>query len=74
MLAKPYVIEGLKYEYKIIIKETNTEWCKNAEILFQKNQHGVPLEAIKSMLNRWEDNFTVEEILKSQPPKHKKKN
>jgi predicted kinase len=67
--AKPYVEAGLKYGYNIVITEPTTPWCKDAEELAKRNEHGVPLEAIKMMLNRWEKDFTIENILESEPPK-----
>eukprot|EP01080_Neovahlkampfia_damariscottae_P006581 gene6581-10744_t len=67
--AKPYVEFGLKNDYEIKVVETSTPWCKNAEELAKKNQHGVPIEAIQAMLKRWEKDFSVESILKSEPPK-----
>mmetsp|Transcript_3735 Transcript_3735/g.5523 ORF Transcript_3735/g.5523 Transcript_3735/m.5523 type:complete len:315 (+) Transcript_3735:43-987(+) len=80
--AKPYVQMALKAKYEVKIRETTTPWAKNAEILAKKNVHKVPLEAIRRMLDRWEDDYTVERILKSKAPKrhrkqqhhHKKKN
>lgn len=71
--AKPYVEFGLKYNYEIEFKEPTTPWAKNAEELAKKNVHGVPIEAIQRMLDRWETDFTIENILKSKPPRRKKK-
>jgi len=72
--AKPYVEEGLKNGYKVEIKEPTTPWAKNADELFKRNQHGVPLESIKSMLSRWDDNFTVDSIMKSKSKFKKRDN
>ena len=63
---------AVKHNYKVIILEPDTPWKKDAEELSKRNKHGVPKEAILRMLARWEDDFTVENILKSQPPKKKK--
>jgi hypothetical protein len=51
-------------------RETQTEWRFNPRILAERNQHGVPQSAIERMLARWEYDFTVEDILQSQPPPH----
>lgn len=71
--AKPYVEAGLTYGYEILVKEPTTEWAKDAKELVKRNQHGVPYDSIVSMLKRWETDFTVENIMKSEPPKRKKK-
>lgn len=71
--AKPYVEAGLEFGYKILIDEPKTEWAKDAKELAKRNTHGVPYDSIVSMLKRWENDFTVENIMKSEPPKRKKK-
>lgn len=70
--AKPYVQMALKQNYKVEILEPETAWKKDPEELSKKNKHGVPKEAIIRMLQRWEDDFTVENILKSRPPQRNK--
>lgn len=69
--AKPYVQMGIEYGYDIAVAEPSTSWAKDAIELAKRNQHGVPLESIKRMLSRWEDDFTVDAILKSKPPRRK---
>ncbi|KAL9652653.1 hypothetical protein ABK040_003956 [Willaertia magna] len=71
--AKPYVQMAKQFNYKIIIKEPETEWKFNAEELAKRNKHGVPLESIKRMISRWEKDFNVEAILQSKPPSFNKK-
>ena len=66
--ARPYVVEALKYNYKIEFVEPNTPWKKNPIELQKRNVHNVPLDAIKRMLDRWENNFTVQDVLNSKPP------
>ena len=51
---KPYVLVALILGLDIEIKEPNTPWKFDAEELFKKNTHGVPLESIQKMLKRWE--------------------
>lgn len=59
---------ALQFGYQVQIVEADSDWCKNAEVCFQKNQHKVPLEVIKAQLARYEDNFTVDRILAAQTP------
>ncbi|KAG2382045.1 hypothetical protein C9374_005837 [Naegleria lovaniensis] len=70
--AKPYVMFAKQYSYEVKVLEPQTPWAKNAVELAKRNQHGVPVEAIQRMLDRWETDFTVENILRSNPPARKK--
>jgi NEDD4-binding protein 2 len=72
--AKPYVQEGVKNGYTILVREPTTPWAKNAVELAKRNQHGVPEEAITRMLERWETEFSVEAILQSEPPVRRNNN
>jgi predicted kinase len=67
--AKPYVILAQKYGYKVQIEEFNTPWKFDAEELTKRNTHGVPREIIDKMLQNWQPDITVEDILKSEKPK-----
>jgi len=66
--AKIYVEYAMYYNYDIEIREPDTPWWKrkNAKILAKKNQHGVPIEKIQKMLDRWDKDFTVEKILEGK--------
>ena len=64
--AKPYVEKGLQYGYDIKIAEPDTPWKFNAEELAKRNKHGVPKEVIEEMIEKWEPDITVEDILKSE--------
>ena len=64
--AKPYVEEGLKQGYQIEVVETNTPWKFNSEELAKRNKHGVPKEVIEDMIKKWDTEFTVDDILKSE--------
>jgi predicted kinase len=66
--AKPYVEKALEFGYNVKVRETTTPWCKNPVELAKRNQHGVPEEAIRRMLERWENDFSVEVIMRSQAP------
>jgi predicted kinase len=68
--AKPYVQMALENGYDIIVREPDTPWRRDAVELSKRNVHGVPLESIQKMLKRWEDDFSLDAILKSKPPKH----
>lgn len=67
--AKIYVMAGLKHGYDIEVVEPNTSWKFDAEELAKKNSHGVPLDAIKRMLDRWQPDITVDDIVNSKREK-----
>jgi len=48
-----YVVKALKYGYDIEFVEPTTEWRYNAEILFEKSQHHVPLSTIRFQLENF---------------------
>lgn len=52
-------------DFDIEIVEADTAWAFDAEECAKKTVHGVPVEAIKSMLVRWEKELTVDKLLKS---------
>jgi len=68
--AKAYVELAQQYNYTVEIREPDTPWwkSKNIEELAQKTQHGVPADKIQKMLDRWDEEFTVDSILKEEPP------
>ena len=68
--AKPYVVEAIKYNYSVVIREPETEWWKrrDLQVCAEKNSHGVTLEILSRMYAKWQDEVTVESILKSQMP------
>lgn len=53
------------------MKEPDTPWRRDAGELAKRNVHGVPLEAIERMLGRWDEDFSIEAILNSKPPRGK---
>jgi len=67
--AKPYFALAVKYGYRVLVAEPQTEWRRDPVRLTEKNSHGVPEEAIKRMLSRWEEDFTVKSVLASKPPR-----
>jgi predicted kinase len=66
--AKGYVQAAIDRGYRIEIREPETPWKFDAEELAKRNQHGVPIEAIKRMLSRWEPDITVDDILAAKSP------
>jgi len=66
--ARPYVSEAKKYGYNIAVEEADTPWKFDVKELSGKNTHGVPLQALQGMLDRWEKDFDEGSILKSKAP------
>lgn len=53
-------------EYSPLLKDKKAnekELDKFAHILFEKNKHGVPLQVIKNMIQKWQPNLTPNDIL-----------
>ena len=71
--AKPYVLMAIEHKYQVHVREPDTPWAKDAQELARRNLHNVPLEAIQRMLSRWDNDFSVEAILKSKEPSFKRK-
>jgi hypothetical protein len=76
--AKPYVDEAVRAGYEVRIeqsddpmwrkfgpKSSDSEKEKLVSELARRNKHGVPMDAIKSMVDAWEHNLTIDDILKS---------
>ncbi|TPX49297.1 hypothetical protein SeLEV6574_g01550 [Synchytrium endobioticum] len=68
--AKPYVQDAMIYGFHVLALEPNTEWWKsrNVQEMTSKNVHGVPYESIKRMIDRYEEDWTVENVLQSSRP------
>ena len=60
---KPIIEYAQNLGYKTEIKEPDTPWKFNAEELFKRNTHGVPLETIQKKINQWEPDVTIDDIL-----------
>jgi predicted kinase len=67
--AKPYVVMAVEHGYEIVVREPDTPWRRDAQELAKRNIHNVPVEAVQRMLDRWDEDFSVDAILKSNPPK-----
>ncbi|ORX41761.1 hypothetical protein BCR36DRAFT_172317 [Piromyces finnis] len=68
--AKVYIEIAVQYGYEVQVREPDTPWWKSRNIqeLTQKTVHGVPEEKIQKMLERWDDDFSVETILNEDGP------
>lgn len=51
---KPYILLAEKYGYEIEWVEAQSEWAWNPEECHKRNKHGVPLEVIQTMLNKYQ--------------------
>lgn len=51
---KPYLDIIKKTDYGVLVAEPYNEHCRNAEVLFERNKHGVPMETIQRMLAKEE--------------------
>lgn len=56
---KNYVDMAATFGYTTELHDSNTPWAKNAEECAKRNTHGVPLEAIKRMLLKLENDTDV---------------
>lgn len=66
--VKPYVRAAIELGYKVEFQEPNTPWKKDLNELLKKSSHHTTRKFIKRMINKWEDDFTVENILASELP------
>ena len=64
---RPIVELAQSLGYNIRIEEPETDWWKerNIDEMVNKNSHGVPREAIERMVNRYDENVTIDDILKN---------
>jgi hypothetical protein len=69
--ARPYVKAAVERGYEIEVLQPQTPWAFDPVELARKNRHAVPEAAIRKMLQRWEEDFTVERILGKGDPNHK---
>jgi len=65
---KNYVKLAQYYGYEVEFHEPDTSWAWDSEELANRNTHGVPLEAIQRMNDKWDENPTIHGILKSKAP------
>ncbi|XP_044202792.1 NEDD4-binding protein 2 [Thunnus albacares] len=70
---KPYVVQALKHDYKVLFREPDTWWKNKPRELERRTTHSVPVETIRRMLNRYERFVTVQSIIGSQMPELKQR-
>lgn len=68
---RPYVVQALKHNYKVLFKEPDTWWKNKARELERRTKHGVPVETIRRMLCGYDRYVTVKSIMGSQMPEQK---
>ena len=66
--CRAYVEPAVERGYAIEILSPQTEWRNDPVELARRNRHGVPEAAIRKMMQRWEDDVTVESIMAAKPP------
>ena len=69
--AKPLVEFAISQGYNVKIEETKTPWRFDAEELYKKNIHNVPLETIQKKIRQYVPNPTVQDILDYENKKGK---
>ena len=65
---RPYVEMAIKHGYKVEYLEPNTPWKFDVDELVKRNTHGLTQEGIQKMLERWDSDFTTEDVLNSKAP------
>lgn len=62
---KPLILYAQSKGYSVRIEEPDTEWWKqrNIDEMAKKNSHGVPRDVIEKMVNRYEPDVSVDQIL-----------
>ncbi len=64
--SKEYVIHGIKLGYEILIKIPETPWAFNFDELLERNQHSLPEDVLKRMVESFDKTITVKDIIDSQ--------
>ncbi|CAF3423887.1 unnamed protein product [Rotaria sp. Silwood1] len=60
---KPYAAMGKEAGYDILLIEPQTPWRYKARELVKRNLHNIPLRRIKEILNNFEHNVKVENLI-----------
>ena len=66
--ADAYVKVAHELGYRVVVHESDTPWKFDPDILAQRNQHGVPLDKIKMMIQRWTPHDKFVSHFKSKYP------
>lgn len=64
--VEPYYNDSKKFGYTLELKQPKTAWAFDKEECFKRNTHGVPLEVIDSMVDRWESTEQIVKALESK--------
>ncbi|KAM9857245.1 NEDD4-binding protein 2 [Aulostomus maculatus] len=70
---KPYVVQALKHNYKVLFREPDTWWKNKPRELERRTTHNVPVETIRRMLDGYERFVTVHSIMGSLLPEFKQR-
>ena len=63
---RPHIVLAQELGYTVSIEEPKTDWAFNIDVLFEKNTHNVPKTVIEAMVNRYEKDIKIENILLSK--------
>lgn len=66
--AKPYCQLAQDFGYTVQFVTADTPWAFDAEECAKRNTHGVPLDAIKLMIARFQSDLTAEACLAAKAP------
>jgi NEDD4-binding protein 2 len=66
--AREYVKLAQMFSYEVEFMEPTTGWVKDPQECCNRCTHGVPLESIIKMAERYEENITVEQCLEAKAP------
>ncbi|KAK2831718.1 hypothetical protein Q7C36_016804 [Tachysurus vachellii] len=69
---KPYVTAALEMRYRVDFVEPDTSWKCDPVELEKRNHHGVSRETIAKMLDRFELPISVDIVMNSYEPSHKR--
>ncbi|KAF4086416.1 hypothetical protein AMELA_G00106010 [Ameiurus melas] len=69
---KPYVAVALETGYRVEFVEPDTSWKRDPVELEKRNHHGVSRETIANMLDRFELPVSVDIVMNSREPSHKR--
>ncbi|XP_063285492.1 uncharacterized protein LOC134571246 [Pelobates fuscus] len=67
---KPYVQMAIERDYGVEFLEPDTWWKLDPSELEKRNKHGVPRDKISKMLERYEYDMTVPNVMDSVEPPH----
>jgi predicted kinase len=65
---RPYVKPAYLLGFDIEFVEPSTAWAFDAEECARRNVHNVPLDTIRGMIARYDNNVSVEKCLQSKAP------